>query len=150
MRVTQASPVTGSEHSSTILGAPSRAVCSIITTTFAAPWTRSIAPPMPLTSLPGTAQFARSPRALTCIAPRTATSTWPPRIIPKLVDEPKKLAPGRTVTVSLPALIRSASSSASVGYGPTPRMPFSECRTTSRPAGMCPGTSVGIPMPRLT
>ena len=33
--------------------------------------------------------------------------------------------PGSTVTVSLPALMRSGSTSSSVGYGPTPRMPFS-------------------------
>ena len=31
---------------------------------------------------------------------------------------PKYALPGSTVTVSLPALIRSASNSASVGYGP--------------------------------
>ena len=43
--------------------------------------------------------------------PRMATSIFPERIIPKLVPESKKLAPGRTVTVSFPALIRSGSSS---------------------------------------
>jgi hypothetical protein len=35
--------------------------------------------------------------------------------MPKDIDESKKLAPGRIVTVSLPALIRSASSSPSKG-----------------------------------
>ena len=40
---------------------------------------------------------------------------WPPRIIPKLVAESKNAAPGRTVTVSLPALIRSGSTSPSYG-----------------------------------
>ena len=52
-------------------------------------------------------------------------SMWPPRIIAKDVAESKKEAPGSTVTVSLPALMRSGSSSPSYGYGPTPRMPFS-------------------------
>ena len=40
---------------------------------------------------------------------------WPPRIIAKESAEEKYEAPGRTVTVSLPALIRSGSTSASVG-----------------------------------
>jgi hypothetical protein len=42
-----------------------------------------------------------------------AASMWPPRIMPKLRAESKKLAPGWTVTVSLPALIRSGSISSS-------------------------------------
>ncbi len=91
------------------------ATCSIITMTRLAPWTRSIAPPMPLTIFPGIIQLARSPVAETCIAPRIAASMWPPRIIPKDCAESKNEAPGRTVTVSLPALIRSASTSSSVG-----------------------------------
>ena len=33
------------------------------------------------------------------MAPRTATSMWPPRIMPKDVAESKNDAPGRTVTV---------------------------------------------------
>ena len=45
------------------------AVCSISTITRLAPWTRSIAPPMPLTILPGIIQLAMSPAAETCIAP---------------------------------------------------------------------------------
>lgn len=56
-----------------------------------------------------------SPVAETCIAPRTAASILPLRIIPKDVAESKKLAPRRTVTVSLPALTRSGSTSSSVG-----------------------------------
>ena len=36
-------------------------------------------------------------------------SMWPPRIIPNEVAESKNEAPGRTVTVSLPALTRSGS-----------------------------------------
>ena len=38
---------------------------------------------------------------------------WPPRIMPKLVAESKNDEPGRTVTVSFPALTRSGSSSPS-------------------------------------
>ena len=109
-----------------------------------------MAPPMPLTSFPGTTQLLRSPRSLTCMPPRIATSTLPERIIPKLVAESKKLAPGITVTVSLPALIRSGSSSPANGYGPRPRMPFSDCMTISTPGATCPGTRVGRPMPRFT
>src|SRR5690349_153507 len=64
--------------------------------------------------------------------------------------ESKNDEPGRTVTVSLPALIRSGSTPASSGYGPTPRMPFSDSSTTSTPGGRWFGISVGTPMPRLT
>ena len=49
------------------------------------------------------------------MAPSTAVSMWPPRIMPKDSAESKKEAPGRTVTVSLPALMRSGSTSSSVG-----------------------------------
>ena len=115
MRWTQARPVSGRVQTSTSLWLPSLAVCSIITITCLAPWTRSIAPPMPLTTLPGIIQLARSPVALTCIAPRTAMSTWPPRIIANDSAESKNDEPGRTVIVSLPALIRSGSTASSLG-----------------------------------
>ena len=117
MRCTTPLPVNGSEHSSTILYAPSLAVCSISTMTRLAPWTRSIAPPIPLTIFPGIIQLAMSPWRLTCMAPRIAASILPPRIIPNEVAESKNDAPRRTVTVSLPALIRSASSSPVLGVG---------------------------------
>ena len=61
---------------------------------------------------------------------------WPPRIIPKESADEKYEAPGRIVTVSFPALMRSGSTSSSVGYGPSPRMPFSDWRITSMPGGM--------------
>ena len=61
MRSTHARPVSGSVHCSTSLAEPSLATCSMTTMTRAAPLTRSIAPPMPLTILPGTAQLAMSP-----------------------------------------------------------------------------------------
>ena len=45
----------------------------------------------------------------------------------------RSVAPGSTVTVCLPALIRSASTSSSVGNGPMPSRPFSDCSITSMP-----------------
>ena len=81
MRLITPSPVSGSVHCGMIFGAPVLVVCSISTTTRLTPATRSIAPPMPLTSLPGTIQLARSPLSVTSIAPRIARSMWPPRII---------------------------------------------------------------------
>ena len=63
-------------------------------------------------------KLAKSPLADTCRAPRTETSIWPPRIMAKDSAESKVEAPGTTVTVSLPALIRSASISDSSGYAP--------------------------------
>ncbi|SEF17057.1 hypothetical protein SAMN05216533_8128 [Streptomyces sp. Ag109_O5-10] len=132
IRWTHRSPVSGRVHSSTILGVPSLAVCSIRTMTRRAPWTRSIAPPMPLTILPGIIQLARSPAADTCMAPSTAVSMWPPRIIPKDRAESKKEAPGRTVTVSLPAMRPAA------GSTPSPRPSTPQLfDTTSRPVAPC-------------
>ncbi len=61
---------------------------------------------------------------------------WPPRIMPKLSAEEKYEVMGSAVTVCLPALIKSASSSPSKGKGPVPSMPFSDCSTTFTPAGM--------------
>ena len=84
-----------------------------------------------MTIFPGIIQFAMSPSTDTCIAPRIAASIFPPRLIPKLVAESKNDAPGRSVTLSLPALIGSGSSSPSTGYAPTPRIPFSDCSTSS-------------------
>jgi hypothetical protein len=43
-----------------------------------------------------------------------------------------------------------ASSCSFVGYGPMPKIPFSLCSQTLMPGSRCSGTSVGIPMPRLT
>ena len=59
------------------------------TTTRLTPATRSIAPPMPLTSLPGIIQLARSPFSETSMAPRIAMSILPPRIIPNESAEEK-------------------------------------------------------------
>jgi len=51
----------------------------------------------------------------------------PPLIIAKLCDELKNDAPGIVVTVYLLALIRSGSSSSSVGnLLPIPKIPFSD------------------------
>ena len=57
---------------------------------------------------------------------------------------------GSSVIVCLPALIRSGSISSSVGKGPMPSIPFSDCNVTSTPSGMKLDTSVGIPIPRFT
>src|SRR6478735_9132206 len=103
------------------------AVCSITMTTFFTPATRSIAPPIPFTIFPGIIQLARSPFSATCIAPRMERSICPPRIIANESAEEKKLVVGSSVTVCLPALIRSGSSSPSRGNGPKPSMPFSLC-----------------------
>ena len=93
MRETQARPVRGSEQASRILCAPPLAVCSIVMTTRVPLETRSIAPPMPLTILPGMIQFARSPLLATCSAPRMVRSTFFARIMPKLSELEKMLAP---------------------------------------------------------
>jgi hypothetical protein len=61
---------------------------------------------------------------------------WPPRIIANESADEKNDAPALIVTSSLPALIRSGSTSASVGYGPMPRIPFSDWSTTSISGGM--------------
>jgi hypothetical protein len=45
-------------------------------------------------------------------------SMWPPLIMAKLSSLEKKDPPGSTVTVSLPALIKSGSTADSVGNGP--------------------------------
>ena len=50
-------------------------------------------------------------------------SMWPPRIIANESALEKKLAPGIVVTVCLPALMRSGSTSSSVGERPDPQQP---------------------------
>ena len=107
------------------------------TTTRWTPATKSIAPPMPFISLPGTIQFARSPNSETCIAPRMARSICPPRIMAKDSALEKKLAPGMAVTVCLPALTRSASTWPILGgKSPMPSSPFSDCNVTEIPGGI--------------
>ena len=69
-----------------------------------------MAPPMPFTILPGIIQLARLPSRSTCSAPRMVRSTWPPRTIAKESALEKYDVPGSSVTVSLPALMRSGSS----------------------------------------
>jgi len=83
IRSTTRRPVSGKEHSLTIFNAPSFATCSMSTMTRLAPWTRSMAPPIPLTILPGIIQLAMSPTRDTCIAPRMAASILPPRNHPE-------------------------------------------------------------------
>ena len=135
MRSTTPTPVNGNVHSLSNLceSDPSfpRATCSINTTTRFTPATKSIAPPIPLTIFPGIIQFAKSPRSETCIAPKIAIFTLPPRIIANESAELKIEEPGNAVTVCLPALIKSGSILSSVGKGPMPNKPFSDCSHTS-------------------
>jgi hypothetical protein len=126
------------------------ATCSIRMITRFTPATRSIAPPMPLTILPGIIQLARSPFSLTCIAPRMLRLILPPRIIAKLSWLPKIEVPGSVVTVCLPALIRSASTSSSVGNGADAQHAVLALQPDLLVAGTKLATSVGMPMPRLT
>ena len=72
-RLTQATPVSGSEHVGRSLEAPARLVCIIATTMLSAEATRSIAPPIPFTIFPGIFQLAMSPVEETSIAPRTVS-----------------------------------------------------------------------------
>ena len=103
----------------------------ISSTLVSAAATRSMAPPIPFTILPGIIQLARSPQRdtlyqfldseeivkcpqtrkflRTCIAPKMVRPTWPPLIMAKLSSLEKKELPGMAVTVCLPALIRSGS-----------------------------------------
>ena len=55
----------------------------MVTMTRFTPATRSIAPPMPFTILPGIIQLARSPFSATSMAPRIERSMWPPRTMAK-------------------------------------------------------------------
>ena len=79
----------------------------------------------PRTIFPGIIQLARSPDAATCSAPRMVRLTCLPRIMANESELEKMEAPGMVVTVSLPALIMSASTAARLGYGPIPKRPFS-------------------------
>lgn len=76
------------------------AVCSIVTITLEPHATRSMAPPIPLTSFLGIIQLAISHVSLTSMAPSIVKSKCPPLIIAKDCDEEKYDAPGNVVTVS--------------------------------------------------
>ena len=78
-------------------------LCGIPENSIAALATKSMAPPIPFTILPGIFQLAISPFSLTSIAPNTVKSIFPALIIPKLSALSKKAPPGIIVTVSLPA-----------------------------------------------
>ena len=131
----QPQPVSGRVQYGSSLDSPSLEAWVMVTMMFSAPATRSMAPPMPLTSLPGIIQEAMLPRTSTSKAPSTVRSTWPPRIMAKDCAESKIDAPTRAVTVCLPALIMSASTSASLGNAPMPSRPFSDWSMTSMPSG---------------
>lgn len=122
-------PVKGNQQLSTslnrALSLAFSALCCMTTITLEPQFTKSIAPPIPLATLPGIIQLAISPVLLTCSAPNMVMSRCPPLIIAKDSDDEKKDPPGSTVIVSLPAFIKSASSWPRLGYGPTPMTPFS-------------------------
>ena len=90
---------------------------------------------MPLINFPGIIYEAILPFTSTSNAPRTVKSTWPPRIMANDSAESKTDAPVAIVTVCLPALMRSASMSSSVGNCPIPSKPFSDCNITSISSG---------------
>mmetsp|Transcript_148346 Transcript_148346/g.474814 ORF Transcript_148346/g.474814 Transcript_148346/m.474814 type:complete len:217 (+) Transcript_148346:169-819(+) len=113
--LTTRAPVRGRPQDCFNLCLPPLAVCSMTTSTRESDETRSMAPPMPFTILPGMIQFAKSPFAATSMAPRIVMSTCPPLIIAKESAEEKVEEPGIIVMVSLPALMRSGSTSASMG-----------------------------------
>ena len=123
---TQPTPVRGREQRLRSLESPFLLVCIMATIILSAEATKSIAPPMPLTMTPGIFQLAISPFWATSIAPKMVRCTCLARIIPKLMAESKKAAPGRVVMVCFPALMRSASSAPSKGKGPIPKTPFSD------------------------
>mmetsp|Transcript_13791 Transcript_13791/g.35551 ORF Transcript_13791/g.35551 Transcript_13791/m.35551 type:complete len:343 (-) Transcript_13791:465-1493(-) len=150
MRLTTRLPVRGSVHMGRILCFPPLAVCSIVTTTRLPLLTRSIAPPIPLTILPGMIQLARSPFSATSSAPSKVSCTLPARIMPNEVEDEKVDEPGIVVTVSFPALIMSGSSSPSRGYGPMPSSPFSDWSSMRTSGETKLDARVGIPMPRFT
>ena len=84
------------------------------------------------------------------MAPRKARLILPPRIIANESADEKIDDPGSVVTVCLPALIRSGSTSSSVGNPPIPSSPFSDCSQTTMPSGTWLATIVGTPIPRFT
>ena len=81
----------------------------MVTITLYVPETKSIAPPIPLTNLPGIIQFAKSPSCDTYIPPKMVISKWDPLIIEKLSNDDIKEPPLTIVLVYFPGLIRSAS-----------------------------------------
>jgi hypothetical protein len=89
MRETTPVPVSGRVQERSTFDWPCLLACSMTTTTRRTPATRSMAPPMPFTILPGIIQLAMSPFSATSMAPRMERSMWPPRIIAKLSADEK-------------------------------------------------------------
>ena len=108
MSVTQLTAVRGMVHFFRILGSPFLVQCSRATMTFLVPATRSMAPPMPFTTLPGTIQLARLNSSSTCRPPRMVASRWPPLAMAKDTLVSKQQAPGIRVHRVLLALHSSA------------------------------------------
>ena len=114
---------------------PSLAVCSMTTRTRWTPETRSIAPPMPLTILPGIIQLARSP----CSDLHRSQDR---EINVAAADHREGIRAGEEAGACdggdglLARVDEVGVSSPSNGKGPRPSMPFSLWRTTSIPSGM--------------
>jgi len=76
------------------------AECYITTITLDPQATKSMAPPIPLTNLPGIIQLAISQDWLTWRDPKIVKSRCPPLIIEKDWDDENNDPPGKIVTVS--------------------------------------------------
>jgi len=111
------------------------ALCCIATTTRFAPETRSIAPPIPGTILPGIIQFASRPCTSICRPPSTVRSTWPPRIRPNDIALSNVHAPGIAPTGIPPASVSRACTMPSSGTGAVPINPFSDWKKMWIPGG---------------
>ena len=129
---------------------PSLAMCSITTTTRLTPATRSIAPPMPFTILPGIIQLARSPFSETCIAPRMARSICPPRIMANESALEKKLVAGKRRDGLLAGVDEVGIDLALGRERAHAEHAVLALQRHVHALGDVVGTSVGMPMPRLT
>lgn len=76
-------PVKGREHFLSILGFPSFVLCSDKTNNLDPLATRSMAPPIPLTSFQGMIQLAKSPVSETSIVPKKVANRCEPLTNPK-------------------------------------------------------------------
>ena len=124
IRVTRRLAVSGSVHSGTIFGCPF-AAWIIATTTCFAPATRSIAPPMPGTILPGTVQLAEVAAFVDLQAAQDRHVEMAAADQPEAQRAVDRRGAGHVVTNPPPASVRFTSSMPSGGRAPSPITPFS-------------------------
>ena len=136
IRLTTFKPVNGSVHRVRILCPPSRVVCSIATMTFLAPATRIHGAAHALHHLAGDHPVREIALLVDLQRAEDREVDVAAAHHRERVGAAEVRQPGVSVTVSLPALMRSGSTSSSRGYGPTPSMPFSECSVMCTPGGM--------------